>query len=43
MTAVLAETSASLPRACGPYRARTKGKTESGVKYAKRSSASARS
>jgi len=25
-----------LPRACGPYRARTKGKTESGVKYAKR-------
>jgi transposase len=24
------------PRACGPYRARTKGKTESGVKYAKR-------
>lgn len=25
-----------IPRACGPYRARTKGKTESGVKYAKR-------
>jgi transposase len=25
-----------LPRACGPYRARTKGKTESGVKYVKR-------
>jgi transposase len=25
-----------LPRACGPYRARTKGKTESGVKYTKR-------
>jgi transposase len=25
-----------LPRACRPYRARTKGKTESGVKYAKR-------
>lgn len=25
-----------VPRACGPYRARTKGKTESGVKYAKR-------
>ena len=24
------------PRACGPYRARTKGKTESGVKYTKR-------
>ncbi len=24
------------PRACGPYRARTKGKTESGVKYVKR-------
>jgi transposase len=24
-----------LPRACGPYRARTKGKTESGVKYVK--------
>lgn len=24
------------PRACAPYRARTKGKTESGVKYAKR-------
>lgn len=24
------------PRACGPYRARTKGKVESGVKYAKR-------
>jgi len=23
------------PRACGPYRARTKGKTESGVKYVK--------
>jgi hypothetical protein len=25
-----------VPRACGPYRARTKGKTESGVKYVKR-------
>lgn len=25
-----------VPRACAPYRARTKGKTESGVKYAKR-------
>jgi transposase len=25
-----------LPRACGPYRARTKGKTEAGVKYVKR-------
>lgn len=25
-----------IPRACGPYRARTKGKTESGVKYVKR-------
>jgi hypothetical protein len=25
-----------LARACGPYRARTKGKTESGVKYVKR-------
>lgn len=25
-----------LPRACGPYRARTKGKTESGVKFVKR-------
>jgi hypothetical protein len=25
-----------VPRACGPYRPRTKGKTESGVKYAKR-------
>jgi transposase len=24
-----------VPRACGPYRARTKGKTESGVKYVK--------
>jgi transposase len=24
------------PRACGPYRARTKGKTESGVKFVKR-------
>src|SRR5262245_30047216 len=24
------------PRACAPYRARTKGKTESGVKYVKR-------
>jgi transposase len=24
------------PRACGPYRARTKGKTEAGVKYVKR-------
>ncbi|MBX3203575.1 MAG: IS21 family transposase [Labilithrix sp.] len=26
----------ALARACGPYRARTKGKTESGVKYVKR-------
>jgi transposase len=25
-----------VPRACGPYRARTKGKSESGVKYVKR-------
>jgi hypothetical protein len=25
-----------VPRACAPYRARTKGKTESGVKYVKR-------
>jgi transposase len=25
-----------VPKACGPYRARTKGKTESGVKYVKR-------
>jgi transposase len=24
------------PRACAPYRARTKGKTEAGVKYVKR-------
>jgi hypothetical protein len=27
------------PRACAPYRARTKGKTEAGVKYVKRSGA----
>ncbi len=31
-----------LPRACGPYRARTKGKTESGVKYVKRNALAAR-
>ncbi len=31
-----------LPRACGPYRARTKGKTESGVKYVKRNGLAAR-
>jgi transposase len=30
------------PRACGPYRARTKGKVESGVKYAKRNGLAAR-
>ena len=30
------------PRACGPYRARTKGKTESGVKYAKRNALAGR-
>ncbi|WP_420718353.1 Mu transposase domain-containing protein [Pyxidicoccus sp. MSG2] len=30
------------PRACGPYRARTKGKTESGVKYVKRNALAAR-
>lgn len=32
-----------LARACGPYRARTKGKTESGVKYVKRNALAARS
>ncbi len=31
-----AATGTSLPRACAPYRARTKGKAESGVKYVKR-------
>jgi transposase len=31
------------PRACGPYRARTKGKTESGVKYTKRNALAGRS
>jgi transposase len=31
------------PRACGPYRARTKGKTESGVKYVKRNGLAGRS
>lgn len=30
------------PRACRPYRARTKGKTESGVKYAKRNALAGR-
>src|SRR2546422_11391 len=32
-----------VPRACGPYRARTKGKTESGVKYVKRNALAGRS
>jgi len=31
-----------VPRACGPYRARTKGKTESGVKYVKRNALAGR-
>jgi transposase len=31
------------PKACRPYRARTKGKTESGVKYAKRNGLAGRS
>ena len=31
------------PRACAPYRARTKGKTESGVKYVKRNGLAGRS
>src|SRR5687767_11932967 len=31
------------PRACGPYRARTKGKVESGVKYVKRNALARRS
>ena len=31
-----------LPRACAPYRARTKGKVESGVKYVKRNALAAR-
>jgi transposase len=31
------------PRACSPYRARTKGKTESGVKYVKRNALAQRS
>lgn len=31
------------PRACGPYRARTKGKTESGVKYVKKNALAGRS
>lgn len=30
------------PKACGPYRARTKGKTESGVKYVKRNAVAGR-
>jgi transposase len=30
------------PRACAPYRARTKGKTEAGVKYVKRNAVAAR-
>lgn len=30
------------PRACGPYRARTKGKTESGVKFVKRNALAGR-
>lgn len=30
------------PRACGPYRARTKGKTESGVKYVERNAIAGR-
>lgn len=32
-----------MPKACRPYRARTKGKTESGVKYAKRNALAGRS
>lgn len=32
-----------VPRACAPYRARTKGKTESGVKYVKRNAIAGRS
>lgn len=31
-----------IPRACAPYRARTKGKTESGVKYVKRNALAGR-
>jgi transposase len=31
------------PRACAPYRARTKGKTEAGVKYVKRNAVAGRS
>ncbi|MBL8954637.1 MAG: IS21 family transposase [Myxococcaceae bacterium] len=31
------------PKACGPYRARTKGKTESGVKFVKRNALAGRS
>lgn len=31
-----------IPRACGPYRARTKGKTESGVKFVKRNALAGR-
>jgi transposase len=31
-----------VPRACAPYRARTKGKTEAGVKYVKRNALAAR-
>lgn len=31
-----------VPRACGPYRARTKGKTESGVKFVKRNALAGR-
>jgi hypothetical protein len=30
------------PKACGPYRARTKGKTESGIKYVKRNALAGR-
>lgn len=33
----------TIPRACGPYRARTKGKTESGVKFVKRNALAGRS
>jgi transposase len=33
---LLAFTRGFRPRACAPYRARTKGKTESGVGYVKR-------
>jgi transposase len=33
---------ASTPRACQPYRARTKGKVENGVKYVKRNALAGR-